>query len=359
MANPKSPIARPVSRIVSLVGLAVFVGLVVWGGQDALERVRASDPFFLFLAFAATGVWTLVGALRWQTWCNALAGRKVCSTRRYYSIFIAAAAISQIVPPAIGNLGGRPVIYSLTTGESLPRAFVASLLDNICDVAVFMLMAIPAALGLWGVISYSTSLSIMLGLVLVGLAALRLARGRGMTMLKALGQVANWVGGVPVVGPRLAGALQHIGRSTLPTPGATERIFLYSVLLYSLSMTRQVMMMEAMRLDLPWAPFMLALPVAHMILLVGITPSALGIFEASWTGVLAWAGLSIEQGVSFVVGRRLYMTAFVPLWTILGLFADIVPFQVYQRHINGSPGGGRAMPREALTPDTSSPQATE
>lgn len=360
MTNPKSPIARRVPRIVSLAGLAIFVGLVIWGGQDALERVRSSDPFFLFLAFGVTGLWTLVGALRWQIWCNALAGRAVCSTRRYYSIFIAAAAISQIVPPAIGNLGGRPVIYSLTTGESLPRAFVASLLDNICDVGMFMLMAIPAALGLWGIIPYSASLWAMGGIVLAGLLVLWLARWRGVTLLKSLVAIADWLGRWPVIGLRLAQPLYQIRRSALPTPGATERIFLYSVALYALSMARQVMMMEAMRLDLAWGPFMLALPVAHMILLVGITPSALGIFEASWTSVLALAGISIEHSVTFVVGRRLYMTAFVPLWTLLGLLADVVPFQLYRQYINGASGPGRLSSGDIdLPPEGSVSQATE
>jgi uncharacterized protein (TIRG00374 family) len=327
--------------LVSLIGLVIFGVLVVWGGPAAWERVRTSDPVFLALTFIAVGLWIGVGTLRWQTWCNALAGRWVCSTRRYYSIFIAAAAINQLIPPVVGNLGSRPLIYSLVTGERLGQAFIASLLDNVCDLAVFALMAIPAFLGLAGIVSYPVSLLLMGAMVAAGFVVLRLARWRHITMLTVLARFAGRVSRLPRVGPRLARPLQQLRRSTLPTPGATERIYWYSVSLYALSLMRQVTMMEAMRLDMPWLPLILAVPVAHMVLLVSLTPSALGIFELGWTGVLTWAGIAPDASVTFVVGRRLYMTAIIPIWAAIGLLADATPFRTYRRR-----WAARAQPDE-------------
>ena len=96
-------------------------------------------------------------------------------------------------------------------------------------------------------------------------------------------------------------------------------------------MARLVWIADALSLKIPWPWLVLGLPIAQLSLLLTLTPGALGTFELGWYGVLALGGVKSETILAFLIGRRLYTAAFIPIWALVGVVLDRKSFAVYQR----------------------------
>jgi uncharacterized membrane protein YbhN (UPF0104 family) len=77
-------------------------------------------------------------------------------------------------------------------------------------------------------------------------------------------------------------------------------------------------------LSYPWLTFAACFPLTQLSLVIAVTPGGLGIFDASWYGVLLLGGLTHQDALTFVVAQRAYIFVFVLIWAGFSVLLSMV-----------------------------------
>jgi uncharacterized protein (TIRG00374 family) len=333
---------RILSWLINLSGVLVFGLILYQGGIETWQQIAQSDWRYLLAAFVVTLLWNLVAAYRWSLIANRLSGREICSFRYFFTYHMIGMLMGQVVPITVGMLGGRPAALSLSQEVSLKRSALSVFLDKLFDLTLAVLLVVPVALYLVDWISRSAAFAII-GIIIAGsilLMAWQYARG-----LRLVGQIgaslSKPLGRVPVLGPRLAGRLpQQIGRlatETLLPNRVAVLAYSLTLVMYTLLGARLFFFAQALRLEIPWYLTFMGVAIAQLALVFAITPGSLGFLEGGWWAVFSLAGMSAEQFLTFVIGRRAFALVFTLIDTLLA-FAWIreSPAQLFRAVLSAS-----------------------
>ena len=307
---------------INLVGILAFALILYLGGVEAWQQLLSGDWRYILAALGVTLLWNLLAAYRWAGIAGQMVNEGPIPYRYYFTYHMIGMFSGQVVPITVGMLGGRPVALSLSQGVSLRRSALSVFLDKVFDLALALLLVLPAALYLVDWISLPLALGLMaamagLGAVLVAWKyedAVRLAGRAGSWLARPLGRL-------PLVGRRLVQRLpQQLDRLTtetfLPNRKAL-RAYLVTLLMYSLLAARLFFVAQALRLGISWYLLAMGVCITQLALVFSVTPGSLGFLEGGWAAVLGLGGVGLEAFATFVIGRRAYLLVFTLLCTLL------------------------------------------
>jgi uncharacterized membrane protein YbhN (UPF0104 family) len=101
------------------------------------------------------------------------------------------------------------------------------------------------------------------------------------------------------------------GVRLLPERPVSMQVFGLTILLNGLLALRFFYVGAAVSLAYSSVLYLAAFPLTQLSLVIG----GLGIFDASWYGVLFLAGLSEQEALTFVIAQRAYIFVYILVWT--------------------------------------------
>lgn len=303
--------------LLQLLSLLLFGLILWWAGPDAWRQVLTGDLKHVLIAFLLLSAATVLSATRLQLVTHSIADRRLAPWQHFYYLNMTARAIGLVIPRSISTFAGKPVgLRSL--GLSLKRSVWAVLVDNLFDLILLSVLAIPALLYLGAQISAHVALALTLGLVLALTGGLWWA-----TNGDRLHRLFKWVERVPHLAKMLPNTSEKATELLLQRRTAVQALGL-TLLLNATLATCYHHIGLAVGLSYPWVLFAAGFPGVQLSLVLAVTPGGLGLFDAGWYGVLLLGGVPRQDALAFVIAQRAYMLIFVLVCAGLGTLLPLV-----------------------------------
>ncbi len=285
--------------LIHIFGL-VLLAVIVWlGGPEAWREVSQGEPGPILVAFLLTGVANMLSAVRLKLVAQAASPGLRLPWRRLYYLTMVANTAGLILPRSVSTVGGKSVGLK-ALGLSVRRSVSTVFVDNAFDLFLLTPLVVPGFLYLQGQISGGMFLGVAV-VVSLGLTAVLW----WMLNDKRLMRLGNWLEKLGRLG------ILSRGVRLLPQRPISFRAFVLTILLNGLLALRFYYVATAVALNYEWLLYIAAFPLTQLSLVFG----GLGIFDASWYGVLFLAGLPEQEALTFVIAQRAYIFIFILFWT--------------------------------------------
>jgi uncharacterized membrane protein YbhN (UPF0104 family) len=304
---PHQSMKRWIRLGLQFISLVLFGLILIWGGSEAWQQVAAGDLESILVSLLLLGFATMMSAVRLQLIARSTTGRELAAWPRFYYLNMTARALGLIVPRTLSTLGGKSVGLG-ALGVSLRRSVWIVILDNAFDLLLLGILVGPALLYLRDLDAAGEMLVLSLALIVLLASGLWWITGAGRARL-----LMRWLRRVP----RLATAL-HLDPGNVtdllpPRLVALETLGLTIVLNAAIAICFY-QISRAVGMAHPWTVFVAGFPITQLSLILAVTPGGLGLFDASWYGVLLLAGVPHQEALTFVIAQRAYIFVFVLIW---------------------------------------------
>jgi uncharacterized membrane protein YbhN (UPF0104 family) len=289
--------------VLQVLSLALF-GLILWlGGSTAWQQIAAGAPKHVLAAFLLIGIASMLSAARLQLITCSITGRELTPWRGFYHVNMTARTLGLVIPRSLTTFAGKPVALR-ALGFPLKRSILSVLLDNLFDLVLLSLIAIPALLFLEGRLSPSESGTLVVGLILALTGGLWWATSKRRSII-----FPAWIRRIP----HLA-SIELENDILLPSRSIVMQVLGLTILLNFALTICYYHISRAIELTYPWSIFAAGFPAVQLSLVLAVTPGGLGVFDASWYGVLLLGGVSHQDALTFVIAQRAYIFVFVLIW---------------------------------------------
>lgn len=289
-----------------LVSVLLFGLILWWAGPDAWQQVVTGAPKHLILALLMLGLASMASAARLQLIAIGIAGQRLPAWPRFYHLTMTTRALGLVIPRSVSILAGKSMGLR-AFGVPLRRAAWIVLVDNAFDLCLLGLLVIPGLFFLRRAAPTSllAGLAFSLTLILAGIIWWATAEKRWQS-------VVGWLSRLP----RLSSALHlELDGPLVPmTQAAAVQALGLSIVLNLALVFCYYHVARAIGLSQAWPLFAASFPITQLSLALAITPGGLGLFDASWYGVLSLGGVPQQEALNLVVAQRAYLFVFVLLW---------------------------------------------
>ncbi len=283
----------------ALVGwLAAHSGISAGEIVGSLRRVSAVALIGIILS---TGVFLALSTMKWKMVMARLRPEDEHHRGWSYGFYYTAlgAVLSLVVLPQAAMVVARGYGDKFKLGKSPASTTAATLYEQLFDVVPIIAIAGTAVVA--NLLNWSP------GQWLIAIVAAVAASG---VLVALVLRTPFWSFGRYLPSPlrdRIGTRLEWFASPTAQAvlePCFVLQVYAISVLRYLVLMARSYLIFEAMRLSLGSYGFAKAYSVVSVSRLLFITPGGLGIAEWSWTGVLSWLGMPLQESVRFVLANR-------------------------------------------------------
>jgi uncharacterized protein (TIRG00374 family) len=307
--------SKTYGRILSILGIVVFLAILYYGGVEALRQVAQVDPLYLVCAFATTGLAALATSVRWGLIVDALEGHRAATPLHYFYYVMMGKISSTFVSQYVGDYGVRPLALKASSNTSMGRAVYSVLLDRFFDLILSLLFLVPGLLYLGGFVSPQT-LALSVVLLLGGYWAVIARNHRAVSSL--LGAAAAVTNRVSIRTPVLKGALGRVGSTLEGARAGFEQVGqkcmtaanVLTLFRYLLMVLRAYFLALALGLSIPIGLVFVAVGLVRFTLLLAVAPGRLGVLEVGWYGILAVGGVDTSAIIPLLIALRVYGLVF-------------------------------------------------
>jgi uncharacterized membrane protein YbhN (UPF0104 family) len=299
--------------VIHILGL-ILLALIVWlGGPEAWKEVSRGKPGPIVTAFLLTGIANMLSAVRLKLVAEAASPGIWLPWRRLYYLTMVANTAGLLLPRSVSTVAGKSVGLK-TLGVSGRRSVSTVFVDNAFDLFLLMPLVLPGFLylqgriiGLWfGLLALGTCLVLaaFLWWILAGERLARLA-----IRLENPGRL-RFLARFPIAR----------GLRLLPERPTSLAVFGLTIGLNGILALRFYYVAMAVSLGYEWLLFMAVFPLTQLSLVFG----GLGIFDASWFGVLVLGGIPEQAALTFVIAQRAYIFIYILVWTAISYLATFI-----------------------------------
>lgn len=298
--------------VVHIFGLILLVLIIWWGGPEAWREVSQGEPGSILAAFLLTGVANMLSAVRLRLVVQEASPGTRLPWRRIYYLTMAANTAGLVLPRSVSTVGGKSMGLK-ALGVSVRRSVSTVFVDNAFDLFLLTPLVAPGFLFLQGVISGGVFFLLVLVLCLVLAAVLwwALDKGRLEWLAAWLENINHW--------PLLSRLPLAQGVHLLPDRPVSFQVLGLTILLNGMLALRFFFVAAAVSLTYSWVLYIAAFPLTQLSLVFG----GLGIFDASWYGVLFLAGLPEQEALTFVIAQRAYIFVIILFWTVVSYLLSL------------------------------------
>ena len=300
--------------------VAVFIYL---GGIDALKKVLKADIFFILISLGITAILMSITAIRWGDIVNSLDKRTLFSYPEYFYYLTLSRSIGLLSSQTIGDFAGRPLILKASRKVTLKKGFLAILLERFNDLLLIIILSIPIAMFLLGVLSNSTVLiyifvlSFVVFLIIYGfkfnvlfINSLRLCS----SLVKKLGGIIK-----TSIAQVWSEKIKDFSDEKVFSQKFNIKIASYTVLRFILISLQFYFISVAIGTNIRFDHILISIPIAQLSLFIAFTPSGLGIYDFGWYGALKLSGVPDGEIIPFVLGQRAFLTVFTLIIMVITL----------------------------------------
>ena len=292
------------------IGLAVYVGLFLWGGVGDVGHAFARiGPAALAGALGLATINFLLRFLRWQMYLARL-GHPI-PRGRSFRIYLSGFALT-ISPGKLGENVRAPLLKRL--GVPYRKSLSAFLNERLSDIAALLLMS------LIGISAYPRVawIALVVGAVLAVAMALLVLEGR----LAAVAPASSLPG-------KAMAALRRVfdAARSCHSPGLTAASLLLSLGAWSAEAFVLALIVPRFGLDLPIAFTLFAFAIAILAGAISFVPAGLGGTEAVMALMLAGRGLPMPDAIAAAMVLRLTTLWFAVLVGACALQWELVAFR--------------------------------
>lgn len=299
MSAPVRVLLGLLSTTIAVVALVLWLDAFHVTGTDVELLLARLHWWTVPLIFVLLAAHVGLSALRWGRIEVALGGTPQPFGRAFLS-GAWALGLGTFLPGPLANVVCRGVSNRLS-GNSGVRGAVSGGLDQIADVAIVAVFAIPAAIAF---IAHSP-IVYMAGATLAALAGWKISAV--LSADKALHMIQLLSNRVPRIAP-------------LFTPGLLRKIYAIS-LLRLLNLTAITLMIHVASEASTFGATLVSVPLVTLAISAAMLPGSFGVAEWSFTGVFAGFGIPSYQIAAFVLANRLILTS---LGIVIGLLAALL-----------------------------------
>ena len=148
ISNPTSNGLRKLAFLV--LGLAIFAGLIYYGGFDSLKKITTPNPYWLASAMLGTGIMLFIYSTRWAVIAKSLSSKAPSAKGSYFLYSLSSLAIGNIIPHAASVIMGRAAALYKFHNISLQKSTASVLIDKVFDGFFMIIFTWPLLLLLSG-----------------------------------------------------------------------------------------------------------------------------------------------------------------------------------------------------------------
>ena len=286
------------STVIAAVALALWLKAFHVTGSDVELLLARLKWWTVPVIFALLAGHIALSALRWRRIETALGGTPQPFGRAFLS-GAWALGLGTFLPGPLANVVCRGVSNRFS-GSSGLRGAVSGGLDQIADVSIVALFAIPAAIAF---IAHSPG-TYVAGAILAALVGWKISAA--LSADKPLRLTRYLTRKVPGIEPMF-------------TPGLLRRIYALS-LMRLLNLTAITLMIHVASAAASFGATLVSVPLVTLAISAAMLPGSFGVAEWSFTGVFARFGVPNYEIASFVLANRLILTT---LGIAIGLLAAL------------------------------------
>ncbi len=297
-------LASGVLAAVLIVGLVHFADLPMERFRGLVNQLNAGA---LVLVVATTLAHMFIGGWKWQLvtrWYQRDLDRGL-GIHFYTLTTCYGSLLGHFLPMHLTVMAARSFALRMQAKASIGAGAATSLVEQVFDLVVPVLLLLPAAALIFGVADLTVT-AVAAALLLVGFAALLGASGPSVVLwlVGLIGTVKGWFG---MPSDRQDDAL--LGRRK------ARRLLLS---LYGLSLVRfanlvllSVAIAWALGLPISGQQIFVAMPIVQLSFAVPITPGSLGVAEWTWSTALVLQGVGPTVAGEYALASRLLIIAAV------------------------------------------------
>lgn len=297
--------------VLSLLGIALFVGMLYVSGVDNLPAVLHPDPVISLMTGGAIALQLFMFSERWRTITNGLVESNSATAFDQYFYALSSRAMGQFLPQTASIVVVRSTMLNQFHGIPLQKGIVSVLFDKLYDLFMVILLVGPVLLLISGMASTAQAFAISLigvGIVsviiimrydwwlrgMLGLVRLVRAMIRRMPFLRRVNYVEK------------LDQLDNLAQWKLLRHPTVLRAYGLTIVGQLLMVLRTWLIAQAIGVDISGATAFLAVALAQGSILIAITPGSLGMMEASWYAVLEVNNVPSEDIAAFMVAHRIF-----------------------------------------------------
>lgn len=345
-ASPTMSAATPAPRSASkrlwgvfslILGVAIFAGLIAWLSPDAVELSARMhfEPGWLALGLVGSAIASVVTAARWQILAEEMGGTPLPFVS-YLHALVFTRFLGQFVPSLAMDLLGRGIaLKTAGSAKSLVHTMLQVVVERSLDVlqpvllVVWILLLGPRVLPSGAGIDPGSPLVLCIVAALICLLSAPLLRPLALASLRGYAFAKSLLPGRRAAAAEgsLHPARMHseLGLSQAATPEVVlnRRTSLWVAFLSWARLVTVVLqffgVVRGVGLSVSLGDVSFATQLAQLAGLVGLTPGALGIQEAGWTGAMQMLGHDAVTTSLLILSTRLGLITYFGTLTVVTL----------------------------------------
>jgi len=306
-----------------ILGLLLVVVIIYLGGIDALKKVLKADIAFILISLGVTVILMLITAIRWGSIINSLEKRKLLSYPEYFHYLILSRSIGLLSSQTIGDFAGRPLILKASRKVTLKKGFLAILIERFSDLLLIVILSIPIATFLFGVLTIST---VFICIFIMSFIVFWVTYGFKFNFL-FINSLRLCSSGVRKLGRIIRTSITQVWSDKIKafsdekmfTQQFNIKIASYTVLRFILISLQFYFISVAIGTDIGFDDILISIPIAQLSLFLAFTPAGIGIYDFGWYGALKLSGVANSEIIPFILGQRAFLTVFTLLFTVIAI----------------------------------------
>lgn len=314
-SRAKNIITTLFSGTLGIVLILLLVYLSDISFNTIVQSILTTKYYYVICIVVITGVIIALTSWKWEAILHDITELKTPMPHGYFFYLSALGIVSNVIIPHVGNFGLKTASLKLEHNVPVVSSSVSILIEQLFDLFMLILFTIPALCFFLGICSLEMAIAFLLIFVLLSGVILTMSSEKAIELM-ARGYTLLFKGAskLPVLKNRIRGDIALLHTITLISRKTACKVFVYSLLRQLCVIGRVYIVMVSLRMQIPFAGVMLAAPLVQTVILIGITPGALGTLEAGWFGVLTLLGVERSAiGVFVIVIRILTDCALVLL----------------------------------------------
>jgi uncharacterized protein (TIRG00374 family) len=283
-----------------------FAGLLLWRGHlSQLDQIAEVKIGPIALVFIATVLLMALSALKWWLLVSGIHPDVSFPPFDFFRVVVIGATVGMVIPQDLAAISSRVTYLRGIRSLSLENSTYSVLLDRWLDL-IALLLLVPVSilyvvgfLGLWAALL--SNLALMLLLIFSSAFWPSITTLLFTRTFNLLNRVYKFIF-------RRKKSYPSAINSTIDQNSTGDRAILILMLSFArvaVVGARALFAMWAIGIDFDIFKVLAIVPISQLALIIPITPGGIGIYDASWYGLLTLGGVTPTEGILFVLLHRI------------------------------------------------------
>lgn len=301
----------------ALLGILILIAVVQLGNvsiEEILARIKNTEIKHLSVIMFLSFILIKFKAMRWAQLTHLVISKETYPRGFFFFYYVASLLATYNIHVLAGDLGVKALALKKKSGATFVRSSTTVILEHALNLLIMLLVAPPAFLFVFGIISGFAALSMTLADIIFVCIIIFFYYEKSIACIE---QMLSTVGDRLERYQKIRYIIEEIDFETMKKKkGEYIRLCIISSFIYILFVINYYYFSIAINIDIPFLAFMLSFPVVYLVSAIGITPGSIGITEAGWLGVLLLIGINKEAAIYYVIYQRIF-TFFPPFIFVL------------------------------------------